>query len=400
MARIFISHSANGDPFAAGVRDAVADKLRALGHTPLVDAELIHPGDRWRATLLGWLGSCDAAVVLITSRAADSDWVRAEATILGWRAWLNPAMRVVPVLLDAGASSATLDGLGLRPVQLRDIQVLKATEVDGDSADSLAEAIAGRFAAYAAGRSTQDPMARWLKTVLVHLDRNAFLEEAAECLGIGQDDLPLAQAVAHRLLHSNAVAIEQAFLELIRDPKLSPASFAPLISSAWLPADMGDALFAVAAAEAGPRVARATLTLPRTARRLLARVTCCDNRYVIVGPFSSAGAGLDDGGELATRYANAIVREVGASSEEQWAAAMASLRKARDRSVFVILGREALEAGVLERLKPRFDGVVFVCAGPAESLSNVRAVELIPPLPRAVEEEGGAAANRIEGAER
>jgi hypothetical protein len=400
LARIFISHSVNADPFAADVRDAVADKLRALGHTPLVDATLIHPGDRWRATLLGWLGSCDAAVVLITSKAVHSDWVRAEATILGWRAWLNPAMRVVPVLLDPDVSSAKLDELGLRPVQMRDIQVLKATDIDGPDAGSWAEAIAARFADYAAGRPTQDPMARWLKSVLMHLDRNPFLEEAAECLDISDDGLPLAQAVAYRLLHSDALAIERAFLELIRDPKLHPGSFAPLISCAWLPADMGDALFAVAAADAGPRVARATLVLPRTARLLLNRVTCCDNRYVIVGPFSSAGAGLDDGGELASRYVNAILREVGASSEAEWPTAMASLRKARNRSVFVILGRDALEAGVLEQLESRFDGVVFVCAGPAESLSNVRAVELIPPLHRMVEEEGGAAANRIEGTER
>jgi len=400
LARIFISHSANSDPAAAAVRDAVSEKLRALGHSPLVDAELIDPGDRWRATLLGWLGSCEAAVVLITSKAADSDWVRAEATVLGWRAWLNPTMRVVPVLLDANASSETLDQLGLRPVQLRDIQVLKAADVAGDSPESWAEAIAARFVGYAAGRATQDPMSRWLKNVLMHLDQNPFLDEAAECLGVVQDDLPLVQAVAHRLLHSDALAIERAFLELIRDSRLRASSFAPLISCAWLPADMGDVLFEVAGAEAGPRVARATLALPRTARRLLSRVTCCDNRYVIVGPFSSVGAGLDDGDELLSRYVNALLREVGASSEEERTTAMASLTKARNRSVFVILGRDALETGVLEQLKSRFDEVVFVCAGPAQTLSNVVAVELTPPLPRAMEEEGGAAANRIEGAEK
>ena len=56
MARVFISHSANQDRFAREVRDAVAARLTDLGHTPLLDATLINPGDRWRATLLGWLG--------------------------------------------------------------------------------------------------------------------------------------------------------------------------------------------------------------------------------------------------------------------------------------------------------------------------------------------------------
>ena len=66
MARIFISHSSNHDAFAAAVRDAVDEELDRTGHTPLVDAALINPGDRWRAKLLGWLGACHGAVVLLT----------------------------------------------------------------------------------------------------------------------------------------------------------------------------------------------------------------------------------------------------------------------------------------------------------------------------------------------
>jgi TIR domain len=233
VAQIFISHSANHDAGAAAVRDAVAKRLGELKHTPLFDVALINPGDRWRAKLLGWLGSCHGAVILLTNRAVYREWVRAEATIIGWRAYLNPAMLVVPVLLDEDTSSSWLDELGLGPVQLREnIQFLNASELGNPDAEAIAEAIAERFVGYQAGLARDDPMAQWLKRVRVHLDGNRFLEEAAELLGVPELDRidvgSLCGAVADRLLHSNAIAIEQAVLELIKDPKLQRSRSAAL----------------------------------------------------------------------------------------------------------------------------------------------------------------------------
>ena len=411
MAQIFISHSANHDAGVAALRDAVAKRLAELEHMPLFDAALINPGDRWRAKLLGWLGSCHGAVMLLTSRAIYRDWVRAEATIIGWRAYLNPAMRVVPVLLDEDMSSSWLDELGLEPVQLREnVQFLKASELGNPGTEALAEAIAQRFVGYQAGPARDDPMAQWLKQVRVHLGGNGFLEEAAELLGVPEldriDSDSLCGAVTDRLLHSNAVAIEQAVLELIKDPKLrrSWASFAPLVSCAWLPADMAPVLFDVAAVSSTSHVTAVQVTIVKTAQRLLSRLTCCDNRYTVIGPISLAGTGDDDEGELLHRYISAIFGKVGATSEAQWPTAFASMQEARGRPVFVILGPEALETNVLGHLVNRFGELVFVCAGTREALeravlgasATLPAVELTPRLFEEFEARGDAVAERIE----
>jgi TIR domain-containing protein len=402
LARVFVSHSANGDPYAAGVRDAVEARLAAIGHTPLVDRSLIHPGDRWRATLLTWLGTCDAAVILITGQAADSDWVRAECTILGWRAWLNPSMRIVPVLLDEGASSAVLDHLGLTPVAVREIQVLKVDDLTSRDPVIVARAVGACFEGYQVALRDRDPMSKWRLRVERHLDGNAFLEHAALRLGIHDEDIKagesLAARVADRLLQSEAVPIEQAVDELTLDPGLPPrmGSFAPLVSCAWLPAEMADRLFAVAAAEPEHRVAWTMVARPTTAGRLVRRITCCDNGYTIVGPVSAAGTGSDDRAELLDRYAGAILSALGAFSEADWPSAYASLQKSKSKPVFVLLGEDALEAGVLTPLIARFQGLVFVCSGPIKDLRPDHAVELTPPLAPGREAEGGSVADRIE----
>ncbi|AGZ40701.1 hypothetical protein AFR_12075 [Actinoplanes friuliensis DSM 7358] len=402
MARVFVSHSANGDPYAASVRDAVEARLAADGHSPLVDRNLIHPGDRWRATLLNWLGTCDAAVILITDKAEDSNWVRAECTILGWRAWLNPSMRIVPVLLNEGASSAVLETLGLTPVAMREIQVLKVDDLTGHDPATVAEAVGDCFEGYRVSLHDKDPMVKWRVRVERHLDDNMFLEDAALRLGIHDDDIKAGESlstwVADRLLQSEAVPIEQAVDELIMDPRFAQwmGSFAPLISCAWLPAEMADKLFAVAADQSGRRVAWATVARPTTAGRLLRRITCCDTRYTIVGPVSAAGTGSGDHAELVDRYAGAILKAIGAYTEADWPSAYASLQKSKSKPVFVLLGEDALEAGVLTPLVARFQGLVFFCSGPVRDLRPEHAVELTPPLPADREAEGGSVADRIE----
>jgi hypothetical protein len=409
--RIFISHSSNHDKFAAEVRDAVEQELAGLGHQPLIDKTLIDPGDRWRAKVLRWVGTCHGAVLLLTQRAADRDWVRAEATIIGWRAWLNTSMRVVPVLLDEGASSSYLDELGLTPVQLRNIQTLGSADVQGDGASAWGSAIAQCFAGFSAGPVREDPMALWVKQVGSYLRSNGFLEEAADALQIPEDERidiesSLYELVAHRLLHSNARLIEGAVLALANDAQLKRdiRTFAPLVSCAWLPAGMAPRLFRVAGGEGSPRVAAVCVGIPTTAARLLKRLTCCDNRYVVIEPISFAGTGGNEKAELRDRYFRAILAGVGADSLQRFEAAMESLEAARpNRPVFVILGEDALDAGILDDLTASFAGVVFLCAANADALASSVldvaapvAVELTPRLVERDEAAGSSMAERLE----
>jgi hypothetical protein len=407
VARIFISHSSNDDAFAAEVRDAVVAKLSK--HTPLVDTNL-KAGDRWRAKLLRWLGACHGAVLLLTDHAMDRDWVRTEAAIIGWRAWLNPAMKVVTVLLDEGASSSALDKLGLGPVRLRDIQVLKADDV-GRSAAEIATEVANRFAEFAPRSDEDDPIAEWVKQAGTYLERNAFLEETASVLDIADEDRDdrLFELVAHRLLHSDYKTIEAAVLKLKNDAKLSPGyvAFVGLVNCAWLPADMAAPLSRVTRSESAPRVAAVCVASETTAVRLLKRLTCCDNRYVVVGQISSDGTGADERAELRSRYERAILRAVGVQKKAHYAIAIESLREGRgDRPVFVILGEDALRAGVLDDLAADFGESVFLCAADRDVLSSsvlaantpTPAIELTPALEAKNELKGSSMADRLENA--
>jgi hypothetical protein len=136
-------------------------------------------------------------------------------------------------------------------------------------------------------------------------------------------------------------------------------------------------------------------------------LTCCDNRYVVIDQISLDGAGADDYDELLGRYVRAILSGVGVDSLSHFETAMQSLEAARpNRSVFVILGEEALSAGVLDDLASSFAGVVFVCAADADALESSvlndaaypSAVELTPRLVQLVEIAGSSMADRVEHA--
>lgn len=119
--RIFISHSSCLRDSDAGNAQA-EDNWRLLQKTCaalaahygeaieiLVDYEGLKPSDRWEQCLDEWLYDCHAAIILLSKRAiGESNWVRKEATILSWRAAVEPGFMLFPVLLD-GQTPADLD---------------------------------------------------------------------------------------------------------------------------------------------------------------------------------------------------------------------------------------------------------------------------------------------------
>jgi len=119
--RIFISHSAR--PRASEAADAQAQanwrllqdtrEVLAAQHGDaieiLVDDQDLQPSDCWEQCLDEWLYDCHAAIVLLSRRAVgESNWVRKEATILSWRAAVEPEFALFPVLLD-GLTPADLE---------------------------------------------------------------------------------------------------------------------------------------------------------------------------------------------------------------------------------------------------------------------------------------------------
>jgi hypothetical protein len=110
--KIFISHSSRprageaGDPLAQANWQLLQDTCKELKTVYgaqieiLVDYQGLHPGNDWELRLNQWLAECHAAIIFFSPRAIQaSDWVRKEATILSWRAALDPGFKLFPVLL-------------------------------------------------------------------------------------------------------------------------------------------------------------------------------------------------------------------------------------------------------------------------------------------------------------
>ena len=161
MVDIFLSHSSK-TTYALRVRDRLAAELRAKGFNVLLDISGIESGDRWRSTLLRWLGECQGAVVLFSREALDrSAWVRTETTVLSWRLSRDPGFLLVPALLDG----VRIDETGFdtfEPVQLREIEFAK-DETDGsldeeERVEQLVKAIVSRFDAAQFGGPPGDPL--------------------------------------------------------------------------------------------------------------------------------------------------------------------------------------------------------------------------------------------------
>lgn len=120
--KIFISHSSRLRPGEASNPQALANwqQLRATCQELVkvygdrieivVDYDGLLPGDDWERCLNQWLAECHAAIILFSARAiGESNWVRKEATILSWRAALDPGFRLFPVLLEAESTATRLD---------------------------------------------------------------------------------------------------------------------------------------------------------------------------------------------------------------------------------------------------------------------------------------------------
>lgn len=124
--RVFISHSATGEPETELLRDELAAALRTEFDVR-VDRDDLEPGDMWRSKINWWLGGCHAAVVLLTPKALDSAYVFYELSVLASRAdvWL------FPVLLGGVDDKTLKDKKQLEPTLVRERNgIIDSRDVD------------------------------------------------------------------------------------------------------------------------------------------------------------------------------------------------------------------------------------------------------------------------------
>jgi TIR domain-containing protein len=102
---IFVSHSTD---FALPkdqnlpwiVLETLVDRLEASGRFRAVwDRGSLEPGTDWRGEIETWMDTCDAAVVLVSERTLQSDYVAYEAGRLSDRQRKDPSFLLIPALI-------------------------------------------------------------------------------------------------------------------------------------------------------------------------------------------------------------------------------------------------------------------------------------------------------------
>ncbi len=156
--KLFISHSSKTED-NEGLLQAVCTALGegGAGHHVLVDKNgEIRPGDEWRTYLNEWMFECDAAIILF-SRAAvkDSEWVKAESAILGWRRRNQTNFRLVGVLLDGMRSDDLKGDDFFRVIQLTEFQMIQ-TDSD-ESREDIINKIEDAFGDFAQSDTVESP---------------------------------------------------------------------------------------------------------------------------------------------------------------------------------------------------------------------------------------------------
>jgi hypothetical protein len=239
--RVFISHSAREPKEANDVRTAIREMLQSKEHNDryavLMDDLSLSPGDAWRSSINLWLGTCDAAIVILSKKALLSDYVAFELSILGYRRWRahrdGREFRIIPVLVDV--TMEEVEQSRLKPTQVGEWM----STITGSK-----EAIAQKIVAALDGVVTDDaiPIENMARVLDAHLPSNDFyLEQAAAALG---KELPWDVSegkrfcLALQLLGAGmSTPAVKAVRQLRRDPGFQEP-FLPtienLLSSSWV----------------------------------------------------------------------------------------------------------------------------------------------------------------------
>jgi hypothetical protein len=136
--RVFVSHSAK-EPDAIAAQNELIARLSAdpAKFTPLMDKSELKAGDRWRARINFWIGSCDVAVVLLSPSALNSPYVAYEVSVLSYReSRPNSTFKILPVYLQ-NVDPKKLQESRLDPAQLTEIQSLANKKTPAEIADAV-----------------------------------------------------------------------------------------------------------------------------------------------------------------------------------------------------------------------------------------------------------------------
>lgn len=137
--KVFISHSTKaGDPRASSFLDRLYKALVQARNNDgkeafeiLLDQETFITGEKWREVNREWVLTCDAAIVLLSEAATQSNYVKHEVTLLQERRQYHPNhLMLLPVSFPPVTEEHLKKEMG--PQQISERQIRRLTETNED----------------------------------------------------------------------------------------------------------------------------------------------------------------------------------------------------------------------------------------------------------------------------
>lgn len=406
--RVFLSHSTKED-FPSQVRERLAEALRDAGYRVLLDKDGLQADDPWHSSLELWMGTCDAAIVLMSEAAIQSNFVAHEVSVLGFRErWqTNPQFVLIPVYLQPISPGDVSMG-PLAPTLLDHVNGIQIGQQAGTTPATervldIDQGIAKILKTLDNAVELESPLEKKLDELADLLSPASFneLETAAENLQIhfdeawipagGDEHARLARKVACALV---AAPFNEAFEALytlrqrLRTPNVGGAVAAvhqalDLVASAWVSAQSAGQIQngLVSAALAYSSDCRRPLTGEMYVVRACTQPLVRGNRWSVIA--IDGVVGEDTEGELIRSIRRGLANELNVGDDDL-DRKLARLARRESIQIFVTLPSTGLDARILSRLRQTFPGVsFFLLAGanePDETLCGGEVTQLGPPL--------------------
>ncbi|MGH9942693.1 MAG: toll/interleukin-1 receptor domain-containing protein, partial [Pyrinomonadaceae bacterium] len=218
--KVFISYTTN-DEIAVRLRDALYERLdggRAdASYEVWVDKESLTPGDQWRHEIHNGLGQCDAAIVLLSEHALDTDahpWVWNEAAILVHRRFMQEDFVLLPIVLPPVEVTGIQDRRW-EPLLLKEIQMIA-----GQPVSEVVERVAARLEEVRLREEVSGPLHKLEKLIAADFKdvdddivKFAIAELGVRC-GRWKSPKLLRRELAEQLLQAATEKLPDAMTEL------------------------------------------------------------------------------------------------------------------------------------------------------------------------------------------
>ncbi len=401
---VFLSYS---------TKDATSDALTDLLRTGLADTFDVfldrvdlQAGDEWRRKLYGWLGTCRAAVILLSRAAVDqSDWVLLETSILDWRRLLDPNFKLIPLLLP----DVRPDELTAGRFQALNLGVPQWAKVDPGDLSATVVNVREALAPLTTSPGSAPPLLRARDRIAARIadvppadldeaGRRLHLDDAAWSPGVRPET-----RVAQGLLTADLDEIDDALRYLFDRIPLRDArcGIVNAVRSAWVDAGAAAALakLAMDPATPPPRGIALNVSEATTGEMYVHRANCDgQNGWFSVNPYDDSAG--DAVGRIAQVVHENLRRELKLSNAEgrDRKQLLGYLRRRVARGpVFVVLPLNPsltppVEEAVADALRREFPDCTFLLLSGDENPAAGQAGPfdapyVTPHLPRTREEE-------------